>query len=235
MRAGLLVSAVTAGLLTVALPAAAKGPASASIEGPGLAGPLVMGYSDDASSVGTEGLGGLLNHGRLGHALIAATAVAPPREGTLVTPTPSPPPGRLGSRYAVTYDMGPDGAIRQDLYPYAEGGPVAHLPAGQRIGTRPLGGGWARADVALLGVLTNAGLPVTDPAPPAAVAPVAAGASWPVRNAEWLLAGLVALCLAVVVWITRAAHHRRKIAEPAPGLPKVHEPRQPGQPGREAP
>jgi hypothetical protein len=226
----------------------AKGPNGASIEGPGLARPVVVDYSEGAS-VATEGLGALLRHSRLTDALIAAAGAPPPPGVILVTPSARRPPGRLGSRYVVTYDMGtPGDVIRQDLYPYADGGPVAHLPAGQWSGTRPLHGGWLRADAVLLDVLVDAGLPAVDPSPPAAKAPApgassqvsgrperGASGSWPARNAEWLLAGLVALCAQAAVWMTGAVRHRRRIAEPIPGVLNVHESGQAGGPGREAP
>jgi hypothetical protein len=172
MRAGLVVSVVTAGLLTVALPAVAKGPVSASIEGPGLADPLVVQWS-----VASEELAGLLTHSRLSDVLGAATGAVPPGV-TAVAPSRSPPTRRLGSQYVVIYDMGTPGeVVREGLYPYAAGGPVVHVPAGQWFGTWPLRGGWLRADVALLDVLTDVGLPAVDPVRPVATAPTPSASS----------------------------------------------------------
>jgi hypothetical protein len=128
-------------------------------------------------------------------------------------------PADLGPRYLVTYRFdfgsGPEGeALRQELYPYAKGGPVTYTPPGQKFtGEENLTGmeapsipsGWFQATPDFFEYLVDRGLPATNPLAAAAKAAPrsepgtdAAPASQPAPWA-WVLisvAGLAALTLA---------------------------------------
>jgi len=111
---------------------------------------------------------------------------------------PAPPTRKLGPRYRVVYLVpGPSGQndrIRQDLYPFAHGGPVTYTAAGQRFfKTRRTLGGWFRAGSELKAAVLEAGIPRPGNE--------ARGASPPADSAEnrsitWLAAVLALLALA---------------------------------------
>jgi hypothetical protein len=117
-------------------------------------------------------------------------------------------PADLGPRYLVTYryDFGPGrehDLIRQELYPYADGGPVTFTPPGQVLtgeGMAPIGSGWFQADPGFLEFLVRNGLPETKP-----LAAVSQPAPW-----TWILAGLVGL--AAVAALTASRVRRRMLA-----------------------
>ena len=144
-------------VLALVLPAAAlaKGPAAATMEGPGLAGPT--------SFSGDEGGGPLGN-------LVNATGWFPAVFGQEPDPLlAGRPAGDLGPRYTITYlvpggEPEPD-TILQDVYPYADGGPVTYVAAGQAIFDTTTRGGWFRATPDLKPILVEAGLPETAPGP----------------------------------------------------------------------
>lgn len=81
-------------------------------------------------------------------------------------------PANLGPRYLITYRFG-IGRARQDLYPYAEGGPVTYTPPGQELGRRrdtpdflrnmPIIAGWYRSPRVFFHFLVDYGLPETNP------------------------------------------------------------------------
>jgi hypothetical protein len=124
------------------------------------------------------------------------------------------PTRRLGPRYTITWTI-PDGSgtakkIRQDVYPYAAGGPVTYTKPGQPVLGQTTRGGWYRAPDGLRTQLIALGLPskaplvaasgtgsAASPAParpaPARPAPAparSAPAVWP-----WVLAGSALLVL----------------------------------------
>lgn len=126
----------------------------------------------------------------------------------------------LGPRYLVTYryDYGAgrkDDLIRQNLYPYADGGPVTFTPPGQVLtgeGMAPIGSGWFQATPEFFRHLVDNGLPATNPVDAATDTPPWTGpATW-----AWLLigvAGLATLALAtpsvrrrVLLVVTRVNH-----------------------------
>jgi hypothetical protein len=156
MKRALLVLAIAA----LALPMAAlgKGPSAASMDGPGSGGGIT--FSGDGESNGTP-LGNLTEQSGFFPAVFTRQ------------PDPmldSRPKGDLGPKYTVTYTVpGPNNEtwkIQQDVYPYAEHGPVTYMKPGQEIfelgGTR---GGWFQATPQLKETLVSAGLP---PSPPLA-------------------------------------------------------------------
>jgi hypothetical protein len=105
--------------------------------------------------------------------------------------------GEPGPRYTITWTF-PNGAggedkVRQSVWPYAAGGPVAYMRPGQPVLDGTTKGGWYRSDDNLRQTLITLGLPdrppLAAPAPaasaagsaPAAAAPAAdpAPALWP--------------------------------------------------------
>jgi hypothetical protein len=150
----LLLAALALVLPTAAL---AKGPAGASIDGPGTGGGINI--SGNGESGGTP-LGDLTQ----------LAGFFPATFGQEPDPMlASRPKGDLGPKYTITYTVpGPNNRsdkIRQDLYPYAKGGPVTYTKPGQSFfGTERTRGGWYQSPPVLLDTLVAAGLPKAAPA-----------------------------------------------------------------------
>jgi hypothetical protein len=116
-------------------------------------------------------------------------------------------PADLGPGYLVAYRFFRDDLVRQDLYPYAKGGPVTYTPPGQRVAEgQPWGGtitaGWYRSSRGFFDYLVDHGLPEQNPVAPAATGEVPSGAGG-VPAAPWtgivmVLVGFAALSVAVV-------------------------------------
>jgi hypothetical protein len=147
---------LAAAVLATPTAASAKGPASASIDGPGTGGGINL--TGGGENVGTP-LGDLAHYGGFFPAVLGQT------------PDPMSddrPKGDLGPKYTVTYSvpMGEEEVeIRQDLYPYANP-PVTYTEPGQKVyeGMKTRGG-WYTAGIPALRVrLIEAGLPSTPPA-----------------------------------------------------------------------
>ena len=131
---------IAALLFALALPAVAlaKGPTQATVAGPGLAEPLKLGgpsgwRAGSPMEVLTTG-GGFFQ---------VAWGGSP---GRILAKSPT---SRLGPKYRVVYVVpgpsGQDDRIRQDLYPFARGGPLTYTPPGQPFfDTRRTLGGWFR-------------------------------------------------------------------------------------------
>jgi hypothetical protein len=182
-------------VLALVLPAAAlaKGPAAATMEGPGLGGP--------ASFPGDEGGGPL---GRLVNATGWFPAVFGQEPDPLLARRPA---GDLGPRYTITYlvpggEPQPD-MILQDVYPYADGGPVTYVAAGQAIFDTTTHGGWFRATPDLKPILVEAGLPEV------ALGPSGGDDSFPTLAVSGALLAAVAAGLGI-------AFLARRRARPAP-------------------
>jgi hypothetical protein len=148
----IVLSVVAVVSLVVPATAAAKGPSEATVSGPGLAAPLKItgngegGYSD---------LGILAEDG----------GFFPQAFGQSPSPLLRSKPGELGPRYSVVYVVPPgSGTLKQDLYPYAQGGPVTYMAPGQHFWSQTTAGGWYRGTSQLKAMLVKAGLPRTAPA-----------------------------------------------------------------------
>jgi hypothetical protein len=155
MRRLVLLAAAVAGL-TFAATAQAKGPIAATIDGPGTGGGISLGGNGEPGSGAP--LGNLSDQAGLFPAAFGQTP-DPMLAGR--------PKGDLGPRYTITYRLpGPNGeesSIRQDLYPYAAGGPLTYTRPGQRFfDTRTTRGGWYRGTAALKQTLVEAGLPAQE-------------------------------------------------------------------------
>lgn len=175
-------------LCVIALPASAlaKGPIAATIDGPGLSAPLEIDGSGSWDAGGPFPL------------LVQETAFFAAAWGGDVPMLPAKPAGELGARYDLTYRLpGPAGKvdlIRQELYPYARGGPLTFTPPGQRFfESQKTLGGWYRGRPTLRTVLIEVGLPFE--APPAARVVAAADGPPPVA---WIAGVLVVLALAAL-------------------------------------
>jgi hypothetical protein len=160
MRTRILVAA-TALTAALALPAvaSAKGPSSAMMSGPGLAGAVAI-PGEGEGGAGTP-LGDLVEYG----------AYFPEVFGQSPDPTSrSRPAGELGPAYTIRLVV-PAGNSRrhtivQLLYPFAQGGPVTYMRPGQLVWEgQTTRGGWYRAPLQLKDSLVRAGLPATPPAP----------------------------------------------------------------------
>ena len=154
MRRYLVAAAVIA--LTLPAVAAAKGPVSATISGPGLERSLAI--AGDGEGPGTA----------LG-TLAGASGFFPQMFGQSPDPTlTSRPKATLGPRYRAVYVVpGPNevqSRVVQYLYPYAKPVALTFMKPGQRFWNgRKAHGGWYRASARLKAVLVRAGLPATAP------------------------------------------------------------------------
>lgn len=148
MKTRILLATSLGALLTLVPGTAdAKGAQDATVTGPGLEQPLRLGTQAAASE--------LAQKAGLYEGLFGSTTV------TLAT---SAPAGDLGPRYVAEYRLaaGPDGSVevRQELYPFADGGAVTYTPPGQRpFESKPSAGGWFRSGAALTDLLVAAGVP----------------------------------------------------------------------------
>ena len=147
--------AVAALGLALALPsaAAAKGPASASISGPGLDRNLAV-RGQGEMGPGTP-LGMLVDQGGFFAQMYGQTP-----KPTLATR----PKGTLGPRYRIVYVVpGPNSTesrVVQLFYPFATPVPLTYMKPGQSFwSTRQTVGGWYRGTGRLKAMLVRAGLP----------------------------------------------------------------------------
>jgi hypothetical protein len=150
----LLVPAALVAALLVPATAAAKGPSSASVSGPGLDKALTI-------SGNGEAIGNLL--GNLTTEAGYFPAVFGQQPNPMLAARPSGQLGpRLTIRYVVPFEGPRPGRITQDAYPYAAGGAVTYMKPGQPIFGTTTHGGWYRA-VGLKRTLVRQGLSVTAP------------------------------------------------------------------------
>jgi len=179
----LLATGVVLAALVASAPAAAKGPTSASLTGPGLDRAIPV-NGEGESGTGTP-LGSLVELG----GFFPQMFVQIPDSTTRVRPS-----GSLGPRYRVVYRVpGPGGisTVVQDVYPYAKT-PVTYMSPGQRFWhSSRTHGGWFVSGPGLKAALVGAGLPKSPP-------PVSSG-SFP-----WAWTGSGALAVvALLIWMVR--------------------------------
>lgn len=192
----IVVAAGAASLLAAS--AAAKGPSEASVEGPGLKSAIVFGGDG-------EGPGSPLGDLADGAGFFPAVFDQTPNPML-----PGRPKGDLGPRYTITYTVpGPSGTdeIRQDLYPYAQGGAVTYMAPGQPIFDMTTRGGWYTALPSLKDTLVDAGLPASAPT----TAGGGSGSSWLAESWAWILVGILSalvLAAASLLLVRRARRVR---------------------------
>jgi hypothetical protein len=180
----------------LALPAAAhgKGASQAKIEGDGLKGGAITLKSD--SGEGDPPPGSKLAR------LAQDSGFFPAAFGQSPNPMePSRPDGDLGPKYTVTYTMpGPNNELdelRQEIYPYAHGGPVTYMSPGQEFfGSMKTRGGWFRGYAGLKPLLIEIGVPAS---PPSGSTGSGYEVSWPAAGIAVLLVGILGAALIVVV------------------------------------
>ena len=148
----LVAAALAAGLALVPSAAGAKGAKEMMLVGPGLATPIRLANTSESP--------------------ISPNLVAQRSglfETTAVLPLPARPSGRLGPRYVATYQwlVGPDATtpLRQELYPFADGGAVTRMARERRVLETTIPRGWYRAGPELTSLLVAAGVPVPERRP----------------------------------------------------------------------
>lgn len=203
MTRWITLAALAGSALMLTSVAVAKGPTAARVSGPGLDSPLVF---VGAGENGSGPFGTLTNEGGF-----FATTFGQVPDARL----PGRPGGNLGPRYTVDYTL-PTGEtqashVNQDVYPYANGGPVLYVAPGQVMfnGRATTVGGWIRGPESLRSALVAAGLPASAP-----------GSGSGVDLADpALLAGLAAVFLAVggAVWLGIRRHGLRTEERSGPG------------------
>lgn len=214
MRVRLFIALVLA-LLLFPSAAGAKGASEATITGAGLDQPITLDLQDHAG--GASSLPTLADRTGFFEGIY-------PQEPSRVTQ--EAPTGDLGPMLVIDWRM-PTSAtevatIRQEIFPYAAGGPMVHTPAGQAIHPeqRPTIGGWFRASIALTTMLQELGVPdqatleqavaAAADAAPAAVATAPELTSPSSGPSTWVIALVVAVALAVVALSARLGMARRR-------------------------
>ncbi len=194
-RSFVLLGAAFGLLVAAAMPAAAKGPTAASIEGPGGGSAF---FSGPGEGPGTP-LGDLVERSGFFPAVWSQTP------DPMLSDTPAD--AELGPRWTVTWEMpSEDGVVHivQELYPLATPQPLGYVAPGQDLGaagmTTP--GGWYLATAALGAAMTQLGLDLDERAPtqiPAAV--------------PWTLGGVAALAVLILLGRTVARRPAAVVAE----------------------
>jgi hypothetical protein len=186
----LLATAGTLAALVATSPAAAKGPSTASLTGPGLDHAVPV-KGEGESGPGTP-LGSLV---QLGGFFPQVFQQFP--DSTIRTR----PSGNLGPRYRMVYRVpGPNGisTVVQDVYPYAKT-PVTYMRPNQHFwGSNRTHGGWFVSGPGLKVTLVAAGLPESPP-------PAASGGSFPWA---WTVAGVIAVVVLLALVLSRSRFAR---------------------------
>ena len=152
MRTKVAVVIALVALVALAAPAQAKGPSEGTIEGEGLDTPIAITWGE-----GTPGGDRLIED----VGFFEATFGMIPSRMVDEAPTDDLGP-ELTIRWTVPGPAGVD-EIVQDLYPYAEGGPLTYTPAGQPFfEIERTKGGWFRGPERLLETLSTLGVPDED-------------------------------------------------------------------------
>lgn len=197
--------ALAAAALALPAVAAAKGPAQASISGPGLEKAIVLEGNGES---GGNPLGDLVM--QTGFFPAAFRQSPDPMSQTR-------PMGNLSRKYTITWVLpGPTNQtdrLRQDLYPYANGGPVTYMRPGQPFfGTERTRGGWYRAGVQLKHTLIEVGLPaktspgVTARLPVRAAAQASSGRDWTALVVPAAIGTALLTILAAGIVLRRRTH-----------------------------
>ena len=204
MRARVLLAGlVVTSTVVIAGPASSKADiAEANVTGPGLEGRLRIGGPDT---------GGLWESG-----IDVAGGLDDTRAGSVEELGLTP--ADLGPRYLATYRFhGSDDLIRQDLYPYANGGPVTYTPPGQELNAgikMSITAGWYQSSLDFFHYLVDQGLLETNPVASVATREPATDTApgmqaTPRAGIAVVLVGLAALSLAALAVRRRVLPGRR--------------------------
>jgi hypothetical protein len=181
----LLATAGTLAALVATAPAAAKGPSTASLTGPGLDRAIPI-KGEGESGTGTP-LGSLVELGGFFPQMFQQF----PDSTTRTRPS-----GDLGPRYRVVYRVpGPNGisTVVQDVYPYAKT-PATYMKPNERFwGGNRTHGGWFVSGLGLKVTLVSAGLPESPPPP-------SSGSAFPW---VWIAAGVLAVVVLLALVLSR--------------------------------
>jgi hypothetical protein len=194
MQVRKLVLALACAALVAPAAAHSKGASEAKIEGDGLEGGAITLKSGGG---GDPSAGSQLGRLAEGSGFYAAAFGQSPNPME-----PGRPAGDLGPKYTVTYTMpGPNNELdelRQEIYPYADGGAVTYMPPAQEFfGNMKTRGGWFRGYADLKPLLVELGVPAS---PPTASPGSGYEVSWPTAG---LVVALVAALGAALVLIAR--------------------------------
>jgi hypothetical protein len=193
-----LVGGVLGALVLLLVPSTsyAKGPGHATISGPGLVTPIELG---SASQFSPKSMELAIESG------VWAFRSAPPNTRV----SEARPTGDLGPRYDATFDMG-TGSFRQQLYPFAVGGPATYSAPGQIVFEQRWKGGWYKADAKLRRFLAALGVPTPMPEPrePETVDTAATASPGDSGVPRSLIVGATAVALVAATAIVRAARAR---------------------------
>ena len=126
-------------------------------------------------------------------------------------------PADLGPRYLVTYRFAlgrgsSDDFIRQDLYPYAKGGPVTYTPPGLELNVGinvSITAGWYQSSLGFFRYLIQHGLPETNPVASVATPKPAPDTAPRAQMASW--AGIVVVCVVLGALFLAAVAVRRRV------------------------
>ena len=177
--------------------ALAKGPSSASIDGPGTGGGIDVTGEPGSGEPGSSGtLANLAEHAGLFAVGFGMGT------GQLSDQRPD---GELGPELTVEFTVpGPDAArdvVVQRLYPWADGGAVTYTEEGQSFMGMETMGGWYAGGERLTTTLTEVGLPEQPPSQRPALMPIA-------------VAIIIACALGLLAMVAlRTARHRRETVE----------------------
>jgi hypothetical protein len=206
LRNGLLILVATAGVALAPSAAYAKGEllaveGQAVISGPGLRGSIELQGSvagSDGEIVSGQSMDDF-------SAFVNATPLLSFEPGLGWFELAPKDPASLGPIYTVSfrfdYADGATSTARQYLYPYAPGGAMIHIPAGEGLDGRHVDLWWRTNSDFMIRILQARGLPATAPnaAPPAGIAaqqPPAAPTPGPAWTWVVAIGGMFALVLA---------------------------------------
>ena len=208
MRARVFLVVVLLTVLLVPSAAHAKGPDQATIDGAGMATPV--------SIAGTEGSGDDL--GTLADVSGLWPATYAQRPDPMVTAAPTKD---LGPKLVITWripDGGPSPAsVRQELYLYAEGGPLTYTAPNQPLmGSERTTGGWFRTPSALQPRWETFDLPTRATLESAARPAASDAASTSARGGgqpavPWIVVVGAALCAGALIGSRRTSARRVRV------------------------
>lgn len=116
-------------------------------------------------------------------------------------------PGDRWPRYLVTYHFYGDDLIRQELYPYAKGGPVTYTPPGQEVTagvSMQITAGWYQGSLGFFQYLVDHGLPEENAIASASNSDAARDTAPETRTVPWTRILVVLVVLAALSLATLA-------------------------------
>lgn len=200
----------TALTLAAITPAAAKGVSKGLIEGEGLTTPITL-MGGGKGVPYAENMADVWRDFGLYPAVFGFPGTPEGQPATLLEQAPT---AELGPELTVTWTaIGPDGErdVTQELYPYAESGPLLHTEAGQpAVGDHVTPGGWFEAPDSLVTNLRTLGVPERSTFLGAVSDPEAVRDETS-SSPAWVITTALLVVAAVVVLGTLSAFRRRRV------------------------